>query len=76
MKSLVYHPIHVDGEACQEQAFGNCSQLCEESSSEVYKYTCSCISGYSLQIDGLTCVANGMIVTTFVCMISNLGRMP
>jgi hypothetical protein len=47
-----------DGEACQEQAFGNCSQLCEESSSEVYKYTCSCISGYSLQIDGLTCVAN------------------
>ena len=51
--------IYAAGRACAQQAFGLCSQQCEESGTARYGYLCSCLSGYSLQRDGYTCLANG-----------------
>ena len=48
--------------ACVNQTFGICSQICTEcniSSTCKYGYLCSCLEGYSLQLDGYSCLANG-----------------
>ena len=50
-------------QSCVNQSFGICSQLCSvcnASSTCKYGYQCSCLEGYILQLDGYTCLANGI----------------
>lgn len=47
------------GESCTLQPFGKCSHFCTEEIGSAIGYTCSCEVGYSLQLDGFVCLANG-----------------
>jgi hypothetical protein len=44
--------------ACQLQAFGACSQICQSSNTSSTGYVCSCVDGFTLQNDLMTCTAN------------------
>ena len=48
-------------QACILQLFGNCTQFCVQEVTSDYGYLCTCAEGYSLQLDGLTCLAFGTL---------------
>ena len=68
--------ISIIDTACQSQAFGKCSQLCQLSNTSGFGYTCSCIDGYTIQNDQMTCLANGKCNICMIWCKKQIGFVP
>ena len=52
LPSLIIVVVHADVNECLNTTLNNCQQVCHNT---VGSYTCDCMTGYTLNSNGLTC---------------------
>ena len=63
---MLVFPI-IDINECLNDTVNNCDQLCNNNAGS---YTCSCMIGYALDDDGITCI--GIVIRAIVLQLSDV----